>query len=260
MHNNCFFENWYQRSRDRYFQVIVQFSDFVKGFTERSTGKKVWNFSKNGHSRSKIGKLVGGSPKQDLLRGSATRCHLWPKLWANVAVVSSRVAMSTGQEAVTPQKPPGGGIVAPSPAALSPVSERGFLTTITSLSREATRVWAISVSDHCKGDKEVLIDVVLWSARSSGTHGYFDVHHQQGTCVQSPVVCAQSVTSAATICSNLWGRWRADSGPDRAQTMNIGNNLGAHVYAWGVLSRKPCEHCPHSVFRPFQFPAGRQCR
>ena len=147
--------------------MIVQFSDFVKGFTERSTGKKVWNFSKNGHPQSKIGKLVGGSRKQDLLRGSATRCHLWPKLRANVAVVSSRVAMSTGQEAVTPQKPPGGGIVAPSPAALSPVSERGFLTTIKSLSREATRVWAIPVSDHCKGEKEVLIDVVLWGARVS---------------------------------------------------------------------------------------------
>ena len=77
--------------------------------------------------------------------------------------------MSTGQEAVTPQKPPGGGSVAPSPATLSPVSEGGFLTTIKALSREATRIWAIPVSDHCKGDKEVLIDVVLWSARSSGT-------------------------------------------------------------------------------------------
>jgi len=63
--------------------------------------------------------------------------------------------MSTGQEAVTPQKPPGGGSVAP-----SPVSEGGFLTTIKALSREATRAWAIPVSDHCKGDKEVLIDVV----------------------------------------------------------------------------------------------------
>ena len=30
--------------------------------------------------------------------------------------------MSTGQEDVTPQNPPGGGSVAPSPAALSPVS------------------------------------------------------------------------------------------------------------------------------------------
>ena len=47
-----------------------------------------------------------------------------------MAVVSPRVAMSTGQEAVTPQKPPGGGTVAPSPATLSPVSECGFLTTI----------------------------------------------------------------------------------------------------------------------------------
>ena len=65
--------------------------------------------------------------------------------------------MSSGQEAVTPQKR---GSVAPSPAALSPVSEGGFLTTIKALSREATRVWAILVSDHCKGDKEVLIDVV----------------------------------------------------------------------------------------------------
>jgi len=69
--------------------------------------------------------------------------------------------MSTGQEAVMPQKPPGGGSVAPSPAALSPVSEGGFLTTIKALSREVTRIWAILVSDHCKGDKEVLIDVVL---------------------------------------------------------------------------------------------------
>jgi len=77
--------------------------------------------------------------------------------------------MSTGQEAVTPQNPPGGGSVAPSPAALSPVSERGFLTTIKALLRKASRVWAISVSDHCKGDKEVLSDVVLWSAYSSGT-------------------------------------------------------------------------------------------
>ena len=78
-----------------------------------------------------------------------------------MAVVSSRVAISTGQEAVTPQKPPGGGSVAPSPDALSPVSEGGFLTTIKALSRQATRVWVILVSDHCKGDKEVLFDVVL---------------------------------------------------------------------------------------------------
>ena len=77
--------------------------------------------------------------------------------------------MSTGQEAVTPQKPPGGGSVALSPDTLSPVSEGGFLTTIKALSRETTRIWVIPVSDHCKGDKEVLIDVVLWSARSSGT-------------------------------------------------------------------------------------------
>jgi len=47
-----------------------------------------------------------------------------------VPVVSSRVAMSTGQEAVTLQKPPGGGSVEPSPAALSPVSEGGFVATI----------------------------------------------------------------------------------------------------------------------------------
>ena len=65
--------------------------------------------------------------------------------------------MSTGQEAVTPQNPPGGGSVAQSPAALSLVSERGFLTTIKALSKETTRVWAIPVSDHYKGDKEVLI-------------------------------------------------------------------------------------------------------
>jgi len=77
--------------------------------------------------------------------------------------------MSTGQEDVTPQKSPGGGSVAPSPAALSPVSERGLLTTNKALSREATRVWVIPVTDHFKGDKEVLIDVVLWSVRSSGT-------------------------------------------------------------------------------------------
>jgi len=65
--------------------------------------------------------------------------------------------MSTGQEVVTPQKSPRGGSVALSPAALSPVSEGGFLTTIKALSREATRVWAIPVSDHYKDDKEVLI-------------------------------------------------------------------------------------------------------
>jgi len=41
MYNNCFFENWYQRSRDRGFPLIVQFFDFVKGFKERSTAKKV---------------------------------------------------------------------------------------------------------------------------------------------------------------------------------------------------------------------------
>jgi len=86
-----------------------------------------------------------------------------------VVVVSSRVAMSTGQEVVTLQKPPGCVSVAASPVALSPVSEREFLTTIKALSREATRVWAIPVSEHWKGDKEVLVDVVLWSARSSGT-------------------------------------------------------------------------------------------
>jgi len=77
--------------------------------------------------------------------------------------------MSTGQEAVTPQKPPGGGSVAPSPTALSTVSEGGFLATFKALSREATQVWVIPVSGHCKGDKEVLIDVVLWSARTSDT-------------------------------------------------------------------------------------------
>jgi len=33
----------------------------------------VWILSKNGHPRSKIGKSVGGSPKQDLLRGLGTR-------------------------------------------------------------------------------------------------------------------------------------------------------------------------------------------
>jgi len=86
-----------------------------------------------------------------------------------VAVVSSRVTMSKGQEDVTPQKPPGGGSVAPSPAALSPVSEGGFLATIKAWSSEATGVWVIPVSGHCKGDKEVLIDVVLWSARTSDT-------------------------------------------------------------------------------------------
>jgi len=77
--------------------------------------------------------------------------------------------MSTGQEVVTPQKPPGGGSVAPSPVALSPVSEGGFLATIKVLTREANRVWVIPVSGHCMGDKEVLIDVVLWSARTSDT-------------------------------------------------------------------------------------------
>jgi len=35
----------------------------------------VWNFSTTGHPQRKIGKLVGGSPKQYLLRGSATRWH-----------------------------------------------------------------------------------------------------------------------------------------------------------------------------------------
>ena len=64
-----------------------------------------------------------------------------------------------------------GGSVAPSPATLSPVSEGGFLTTIKASSREATRIWAIPVSDHYKGDKEAkfLIDFVLWRTRSSGT-------------------------------------------------------------------------------------------
>jgi len=51
-------------------------------------------------------------------------------------------------------------------------------------------------------------------------HGYFDVHHQQGTCVLSPVVCTQSVTSTATICSNLWGRWRADQDPGKGTVEN----------------------------------------
>ena len=77
--------------------------------------------------------------------------------------------MSTGQEDVTPQNPPGGGSVAPSPAALSPVSEGGSLATIKALKREETRVWVIQVSGHYKGDKEVLIDVVLRSARTSDT-------------------------------------------------------------------------------------------
>jgi len=77
--------------------------------------------------------------------------------------------MSTGQEVVTPQKPPGGGSVAPSPAALRPVSEGGLLATIKALTREKTRVWVIPVSGHYKGDQEVLIDVVLWSARTSDT-------------------------------------------------------------------------------------------
>ena len=51
-------------------------------------------------------------------------------------------------------------------------------------------------------------------------HGYFDVHHQQGTCVQSSVVCTQSVTSAATICSNVWGPWMADQGPGKGAADN----------------------------------------
>jgi len=43
--------------------------------------------------------------------------------------------------------------------------------------------------------------------------------------------------------------------------MNIWNNLGPiDEYVWGVLARKPCGHCPHTVLRPFQFPGGRQCR
>jgi len=116
-------------------------------------------------------------PFADLLPSLCLRVHLSSSVppasvsWALplVPVVSSRVAMSTGQETVTPQKSQGGGSVAPSPAALSPVLEGGFLTTIKALSREATRVWAILVSDHCKGDKEVLINVVLWSVRNSGT-------------------------------------------------------------------------------------------
>jgi len=130
--------------------------------------------------------------------------------------------MSTGQEALTPQKPPGGGSVAPSPAALSPVSERGFLTTIKALSREANRVWAIPVSDHCKGDRKfsLMLCCAIGVLTAQAPHRYFDVHHQQGTCVQSPAVCTQSVTSAATICSNLWGRWRADQGPGKGAADN----------------------------------------
>jgi len=41
MQNNYFSENWYQRSRDQDFHLIVQYGDFVEGFTERSTAKKV---------------------------------------------------------------------------------------------------------------------------------------------------------------------------------------------------------------------------
>jgi len=128
--------------------------------------------------------------------------------------------MSTGQKSVTPQKPPGGDSVAPSPAALSPVSEGGFLSTIKALSRAATRVWVIPVSDHCKGDKEVLIVVFCGVLATQAPHGYFDVYHQQDTCVQSLVVYAQSVASAAPICSNLWGRWRADQGRGKGAADN----------------------------------------
>ena len=32
------------------------------------------------------------------------------------------------------------------------------------------------------------------------------------------------------------------------------------MYAWGILVRKPCGYCPHSVLRPFQIPVGRQWR
>jgi len=40
MYNNCFFENWYQRSRDRDFPLIVQYFDFHKEFKGRSSGRK----------------------------------------------------------------------------------------------------------------------------------------------------------------------------------------------------------------------------
>ena len=32
------------------------------------------------------------------------------------------------------------------------------------------------------------------------------------------------------------------------------------MYKWGVVARKPCGHCPHSVLRTFQIPVGRQWR
>jgi len=34
MYNNCFFENWYQQSRDWDLPLIVQFFDFVEGLKE----------------------------------------------------------------------------------------------------------------------------------------------------------------------------------------------------------------------------------
>jgi len=137
-----------------------------------------------------------------------------------VAVVSSRVAMSTGQEAVTPQKPPGGGSVAPSPAALSPVSKGEFLTTIKALSRGATRVWAVPSQITARVTRKFSLMLCCGVLAAQAPHGYFDEHHQQGTCVQSPVVCTQSVTSAATICSNLWVCWRADQGRGKGATDN----------------------------------------
>ena len=32
------------------------------------------------------------------------------------------------------------------------------------------------------------------------------------------------------------------------------------MYEWGVLARKPCGLCPHSMLRPFEIPVGRQWR
>ena len=42
MYNNCFFENWYQQSRDRDFHWIVQYCDFVKGGPEPSNSDTNW--------------------------------------------------------------------------------------------------------------------------------------------------------------------------------------------------------------------------
>jgi len=114
--------------------------------------------------------------------------------------------------------------------------------------------------------RKFLIDVVLWSTRSSGT--------SRVLWCASPVGCMCVITSRMhAVCDergnylfksvgSLADRpspWQGRNRQSERWTSEITWGSSTCVYM-GCSARKPCGHCPHSVLRPFQFPSGRQCR